>query len=109
MEDDPQAAEALVRRLQEWTREQGLEMLRGPMLLGGASGSGILVQGFEHRAAMTMMPYNYAYYPRLLEGLGFRKHVDLFSMDLPPDEFPPARASASGGREGARPRAVSAC
>ncbi len=87
VEEDPPAAEALVGRLQEWTREQGLGLLRGPMLLGGASGSGILVQGFEHRAAMTMMPYNYPYYPRLLEGLGFRKHVDLFSMDLPPDAF----------------------
>ena len=44
-------------------------------------------EGFEHRAAMTMMPYNYPYYARLLESLGFRKHVDLFSMDLPPAGF----------------------
>jgi hypothetical protein len=36
---------------------------------------------------MTMMPYNHPYYGRLLEKLGFRKHVDLYSMDLPPDRF----------------------
>ncbi len=101
LEDDPQAAEVLVQALLDWARAQGLEMLRGPMLLGGVSGSGILVDGFEHQAAMTMMPYNHPYYSRLLEGLGFRKHVDLYSMDLPPSGFRlPARVSAAG-REGA--------
>ena len=98
-EDDAQAAEALMTRLLEWTRGQGLEMLRGPMLLGGASGSGVLIEGFDRRAAMTMMQYNHAYYSRLLEGLGFRKHVDLFSMDLPPATFRlPERVSAIAGK-----------
>ncbi len=87
VEEDPQAAEALLRRCLEWARGEGLELLRGPMLLGGVSGSGILVEGYERRAAMTMMPYNHPYYPRLLQDLGFRKHVDLYSMDLPPDRF----------------------
>lgn len=86
-EDDAQAAEALMARLAEWARGQDLPMLRGPMLLGGASGSGVLIKGFERRAAMTMMPYNRPYYAGLLEGLGFRKHVDLYSMDLPTDRF----------------------
>jgi GNAT superfamily N-acetyltransferase len=105
VEEDPEAAAALVRRLLDWAREQGLELLRGPMLLGGVSGSGILIQGFEHRAAMTMMPYNYPYYPRLLEGLGFRKHVDLFSMDLPPASFKlPERVSAAAQKVLARGR-----
>jgi hypothetical protein len=75
------------------------------MLLGGVSGSGVLIQGFEHRAAMTMMPYNYPYYPRLLEGLGFRKHVDLLSMDLPPAGFKlPERVSAAAQKVLARGR-----
>jgi hypothetical protein len=86
-EEDAEAVSALFGRLAEWARGEGLGMLRGPMLLGGASGSGVLVQGFEHRAAMTMMPYNRPCYGRLLEGLGFRKHVDLYSMDIPPDSF----------------------
>ena len=105
VEDDPQAAEALLGRCLAWAREQGLELLRGPMLLGGASGSGILFEGFEHGAAMTMMPYNYPYYPHLVEGLGFRKHVDLFSMDLPPDTFRlPERVSRAAEKVLARGR-----
>jgi hypothetical protein len=85
--DDEDAARALVAAMARWASARGLAMLRGPMLLGGASGSGVLVQGFERRAAMTMMPYNYPYYGGLLERLGFRKHVDLYSMDLPPQSF----------------------
>ncbi len=85
--DDAEAAAALVERLCGWAREHGLGLLRGPILLGGASGSGVLVRGFEHRAAMTMMPYNYPYYGPLLERLGFARHVDLYSMDLPPASF----------------------
>jgi hypothetical protein len=86
-EEDPAAAQALLERCCQWAREQGLSLLRGPMLLGGVSGSGILIEGYEQVAAMTMMPYNHPYYPRLLEAQGFRKHVDLLSMDLPPDSF----------------------
>jgi hypothetical protein len=99
VEEDPEAAGALVRQLAAWTRAQALELLRGPMLLGGASGSGVLVQGHERRAAMTMMPYNYPYLPGLLEGLGFRKHVDLYSMELPARDFRlPRRVSALAER-----------
>jgi GNAT superfamily N-acetyltransferase len=104
-DDDPEAVGILFDRVVEWTRGQGLEMLRGPMLLGGASGSGVLVQGYEHRAAMTMMPYNGTWYPRLLEGLGFRKHVDLLSMDLPPATFHiPERISSVADKVRARGR-----
>jgi GNAT superfamily N-acetyltransferase len=103
--EDPRVAGALLERCLQWAREKGLSLLRGPMLLGGVSGSGILVEGYEHLAAMTMMPYNFPYYPRLLEGLGFRKHVDLLSMDLPPATFRlPERVRAVAERVLARGR-----
>lgn len=97
VENDLQVAGVLMDALLQWTRSEGLRLLRGPMLLGGVSGSGILIEGFEHRAAMTMMPYNFPYYAGLLEALGFAKHVDLYSMDLPPDTFrlPPRVAAAA--------------
>jgi hypothetical protein len=105
VEEDREAAAALLGRCLDWAREQGLAMLRGPMLLGGVSGSGILIEGFEHRASMTMMPYHYPYYASLLEGLGFRKHVDLLSMDLPPDTFRlPERVGAAAEKVLARGR-----
>ena len=56
---------------------------------GSASldGYGMLVEGFEHRQMMTMMNYNYEYYPRLVEALGFRKEVDFVSCYLSADVF----------------------
>jgi len=105
VENDPQAAEALVAALLQWARDQKLDMLRGPMLLGGVSGSGILIRGFEHRASMTMMPYNHPYYAGLLEAQGFSKHVDLYSMDLPPGTFRlPERVAVAAEKSLARGR-----
>jgi hypothetical protein len=47
----------------------------------------VLVDGFEHRAAMTMMGYNPPYYVRLLERLGFRPHQNLYSARLDVGSF----------------------
>jgi hypothetical protein len=85
--DDPSVVDALFERAFDWARERGLTHLSGPLLFGGATGSGILVQGFEQRAAMTMMPYNHAYYPGHIDRLGFEKHVDLLSWRVDPKAF----------------------
>ncbi len=87
MEDDPEISRALLDRAAEWGKARGLTELEGPMLFGGPSGSGILIDGFDHRAAMTMMLYNYPYYQSHLEGLGFRKLLDFISYALKPNTF----------------------
>ncbi len=86
-EDHPQAAAALLGRVCDWARSRGLESVAGPMGFGGSSGNGILVDGYGHRAAMTMMSYNHPYYSRLLEGEGFRPLMDLYSAYLDAREF----------------------
>jgi hypothetical protein len=50
-------------------------------------GYGLLVEGFEHRQVMTMMNYNYPYYPDLVEGMGFEKEVDFVSCYLSAEGF----------------------
>jgi hypothetical protein len=83
-ENDAEAAAALFARGFEWARGRGLNEIVGPRGLGALDGYGLLVDGFEHRAAMTMAPYNPAYYATLLEGQGFGKAVDYGSwyMDI---------------------------
>jgi len=63
-------------------RRAGLAALVGPGGLGATAGSGVLVDGFEHRAAMTMMGCNFPYYATLLEQLGFQPHRHLYSARL---------------------------
>ena len=50
-------------------------------------GYGIQVEGFEHRQMMTMMNYNYDYYQKLVEELGFEKEVDFVSCYIPAPNF----------------------
>jgi GNAT superfamily N-acetyltransferase len=84
---DLQVAEALFDRGFEWARERELESIIGPKGFSALDGYGMLVDGFEHRPAMTMMNYNPPYYPEMMEALGFRKEVDFVSCYLGADRF----------------------
>ena len=86
-ENDPEAAAALFQRVFEWVRARGLDTVVGPKGLGPLDGYGLLVEGYEHRQMMTMMNYNYDYYPRLVEALGFTKEVDFVSCYLSNKSF----------------------
>ena len=77
--DDGEVAEALFGLVFDWARERGLSQVVGPKGFGPLDGYGIQVEGYQHRQMMTMMNYNYEYYPRLVENLGFRKEVDFVS------------------------------
>ncbi len=79
--DDPGAAAALFDAAFAWLRGRGLASVRGPVGFG-MMGTGILVEGFEHRAAMTMMSWNPPYYRSLLEAAGFANYEDLYSAYL---------------------------
>lgn len=85
--DDLEVARALFDSVYAWAKERGLDTLIGPKGLSPFDGYGIQVQGFEYRQMMTMMNYNYAYYPRLMEMLGFEKEVDFVSCYLPAESF----------------------
>jgi GNAT superfamily N-acetyltransferase len=77
--DDQEVADALFARAFEWAKARGLDEIIGPKGLGALDGYGILVEGFENRQMMTMMNYNHAYVPKLVEHLGFEKEVDFVS------------------------------
>jgi len=65
----------------------GLDHVVGPKGFGVLDGYGLLVEGYEHRQMMTMMNYNYEYYPRLVEALGFEKEVDFVSCYIKAEDF----------------------
>ena len=84
---DLEIARALFERAATWARERGLDQLVGPKGFGPLDGYGMLVEGFEHRPAMTMMNYNPPYYPKFMDELGFRKEVDFVSCYLGAGKF----------------------
>lgn len=86
-ENNVQTATALFQTVEEWAHSRGLNKLIGPKGMGPLDGYGIQTLGFEHRQTMTMLNYNHAYYPELVESLGFVKEVDFVSCYLPADKF----------------------
>ncbi len=85
--EDQAAATALFERVFEWARARGLNQVVGPKGFSALDGYGMLVEGFEHRQMMTMMNYNYPYYPSLAEAVGFEKEVDFVSCYLSAEAF----------------------
>ena len=85
--DDMEVAKALFDAAFDWARQRGLDTMIGPKGLSPFDGYGIMVEGFEQRQMMTMMNYNYDYYPKLVEALGFTKEVDFVSCYLPAEAF----------------------
>lgn len=85
--DDQEVVDALFTAISNWARQRNLTELMGPLFMGASLGGGVLIKGFEHTAAMTMMPYNHDYYPKHYERLGFEKSFDLNSLFIDPKTF----------------------
>jgi hypothetical protein len=81
-ENDQETANALFEKAFEWARARNLDTIVGPKGFSPFDGYGIQVEGFEHRQMMNMMNYNFSYYPKLVENLGFTKDVDFVSCYL---------------------------
>lgn len=85
--NDYEVSNALFARAQEWCLERGLTEIVGPKGFSPFDGYGILVEGFQHRQMMTMMNYNFDYYPKLMEQMGFEKEVDFVSAYMRREKF----------------------
>ncbi|MGN1245976.1 MAG: N-acetyltransferase [Muribaculaceae bacterium] len=82
--DDPKVSEALFRAVEVWGRAKGMEEIVGPLGFTDMDPEGMLVEGFDQEGTMATI-YNYPYYPKHLEALGFEKEADWveFRMTVP--------------------------
>jgi hypothetical protein len=86
-ENDPEAAKILFDQVFAWAEQRKLTTIIGPKGFGVLDGYGLLVDGYEHRQLMSMMNYNFPYYPALVEAQGFSKEVDFVSCYLSAEKF----------------------
>ncbi|MCH5227118.1 MAG: N-acetyltransferase [Muribaculaceae bacterium] len=86
--DDEEVSSALIGAVENWAREKGMKKIIGPMGFTDMDHEGMLINGFEELGTMATI-YNYPYYPRHLEKLGYEKEADWveFLMDVP-DKIP---------------------
>ncbi|PKN84133.1 MAG: hypothetical protein CVU46_15030 [Chloroflexi bacterium HGW-Chloroflexi-8] len=85
--DDQEVANSLFERGFEWCRKHDLDTVIGPKGLSAFDGYGIQIEGFENRQMMTMMNYNFPYYQKLVETVGFEKEVDFVSCYINSAKF----------------------
>lgn len=82
--DDPEVSAALMKAVEDWAREQGMTRIIGPLGFTDLDHEGMLIDGFNELGTMATI-YNYPYYPRHMEALGYEKESDWleFLIDIP--------------------------
>ena len=88
--EDLEVSQDLFQTAFEWSRSRDLNRMIGPRGLNNTDNTGILVDGFEHRAAMWL-PYNYPYYDEFVKKAGFKKDTDHLSGYARGDQLMPDR------------------
>ena len=92
--DDEEVSEALLRKVEEWGRERGMTQVEGPLGFTDMDAEGMLIEGFEELSTMATI-YNFPYYQRHVERLGFEKAADWVEllMTVPKETGMPERLS----------------
>lgn len=86
--DDEEVVNALFGAVEKWARGQGMEAIQGPMGFTDLDHEGMLIEGFDQLGTMATI-YNYPYYPRHMERLGYEKDQDWHEFKIYiPDSIP---------------------
>lgn len=86
--DDAEVVDALFDTAAQWLRDQGMQSMVGPLGFTDMDYEGMLVEGFDRLGTMATI-YNYDYYPRHMERMGFEKEADWVEFLVKvPDEIP---------------------
>lgn len=87
--DDYEVSEALIKAAEDWGRERGMTEIQGPLGFTDMDPEGMLIEGFDELSTMATI-YNYPYYAKHLERLGFEKEADWveFKLTVPENGIP---------------------
>lgn len=80
VENDPEAAAALLDTAAHWVRDAGYPAIRGPQTFTTHEETGLLVDGFTR--PVLLYPYNPPYYAGFIEGAGYRPVMDTYGFYL---------------------------
>lgn len=82
--DDEEVSKALIDAVEQFGRERNCKEIEGPLGFTDLDPEGMLIEGFEEYGTMATI-YNYPYYPKHMEKMGFEKAADWieFRMVVP--------------------------
>jgi hypothetical protein len=73
--DDPEVSAALLEAVEQWANANAMQYVHGPLGFTDMDAEGTLIEGFEELSTLGAI-YNYPYYARHLERLGYVKDTD---------------------------------
>jgi len=79
--EDIEVARVLLDQVAEWGKSFGMSQIHGPLGFNTWSRQGMLISGFEEIPPVNCL-YNYSYYPRMMEQLGFVKENDWLQYEM---------------------------
>ncbi len=77
--DDMDVSKALIDAVATWGKAHGMDTIQGPLGFTDMDAEGMLVEGFEELGTNATI-YNYPYYPKHIEALGFEKEADWIEL-----------------------------
>ena len=88
--DDPKVSEALLLAVEKWGKDKGMTEIAGPFGFEDMDREGMLVDGFDELSSMYVN-YNYPYYPKHMDRLGYRKDNDYVEYRIKVPEVTPEK------------------
>ncbi|MBE0663353.1 MAG: hypothetical protein IH597_12915 [Bacteroidales bacterium] len=88
--EDINVLKALFRAVETWAKDKNAEYLHGPLGMSEFDASGVLIEGFEE-IPTAYGKYNYPYYSKDIEQLGFQKEVDWIELQVTVPQIMPER------------------
>ena len=89
--DDIDVSTALLKAVEDWGIEKGMNEIAGPLGFIDTDREGMLVEGFDQLSTMYIN-YNYPYYPQHMERMeGFQKDNDYLEMKVKVPEVVPEK------------------
>lgn len=86
--DSDEVVDSLFEAVAQWGRERAMEEMVGPVGFTDMDPEGMLIEGFDEMGTMATI-YNYPYYVRHMERLGFVKDADWIEYRITiPDGIP---------------------
>ncbi len=86
--DNYDISAALLREVENWAKEKGMDRIHGPLGFSDMDLEGMLVEGFDEIGTQATL-YNYPYYPVHLEKHNYVKDVDWVQFEIKvPREIP---------------------
>ncbi len=88
--EDIEVARLLIDTAESWAKNYGMTEIHGPLYYNTLGKQGMLVDGFENTPPFNCI-YNFEYYPKFVEELGFAKECDWIQYKVRADQGLPEK------------------